>query len=238
MIRTKILTGLAALLLITASYSFALAGNGIHSGSVIETDTGGGYTYAQVNEDGKKYWIAGPATDIKKGDRVSFDEQIWMSNFKSKGLGRTFERILFVGGILPDTGAFAPAIAAAPARASVPSRPAAPGAPSKPGVPSYMSAAEKHTVSDLFAQKHELAGKNIEVRGTVVKVSKNIMNRTWVHIEDGTSHEGVGKVVFRTTGGAPPVGETVTARGRLEADVDFGAGYFYSVIIEDSSFSK
>ncbi len=234
MIRTRIITGLAAILLITASYSFALA-DSMHRATVLEADTGGGYTYVHVDEGGKKFWIAGPATDVKKGSTVIFDEQIWMTNFKSKGLNRTFDRLLFVGGIQPADAASA----AKPAVAARPKTPSKPAAPASPGVPSYLSAGGKQTVADLFANKNALAGKNVEVHGTVVKVSKNIMGRTWVHIEDGSSFEGaVAKIVFRTTGGAPPVGEVVNAKGRLETDVDFGAGYFYAVIIEDSSFYK
>lgn len=212
MIRTKILTGLAALLLITASYSLAIAG-AMHSGTVLEATTGGGYSYFHIDEGGKQFWIAGPMSDAKKGDKVTFDEQLWMTNFTSKAISRTFDQILFVGGIAPDTGAAAPA---------------APAIASAPGV--------QATIASLISNSAELTGKSVEVRGTVVKVSKNIMNHSWVHIEDGTFHEGVNKVIFRTRGGTPPVGEEVTARGRLETDVDFGMGYFYEVIVEDSSF--
>ena len=216
MIRTKILTGLAALLLITASYSLAIAGT-MHRGTVLEATTGGGYSYLNIDADGKQFWIAGPISDAKKGDKVVFDEQIWMTDFKSKAIDRTFDQILFVGAIEPDTGAVAPAAATEP---------------------DNLTSAGKQTISSLISNQAELAGKSVEVHGKVVKVSKNIMNNSWVHIEDGTFHEGVKKVIFRTRGYTPAVGEEVTAKGRLETDVDFGMGYFYEVIVEDSSFSK
>ncbi len=228
MIRTKILTGLAAMLLVTASYSLAIAG-AMHSGTVLEAATGGGYSYFHIDEGGKQFWIAGPASNAKKGDKVIFDEQIWMKNFTSKAINRTFDQILFVGGVGPETGAAAPA-------AAVAASPTAPAMAEAPGASAYPASASKQTIASLIANTAELAGKNIEVRGKVVKVSKNIMNHTWVHIEDGTFHEGVSKIIFRTRGGAPPVGEEVTAIGRLETDVDFGMGYFYEVIVEDSSF--
>ncbi len=45
-------------------------------------------------------------------------------------------------------------------------------------------------------------------------------------------------MIFTSRDDTAEVGSEVTAQGRLEADKDFGAGYFYSVIVEDSSFIK
>ena len=99
-------------------------------------------------------------------------------------------------------------------------------------------AAGTYTVAEIYSRKSELKGRIVKVRGNVVKVSANIMGKTWVHIKDGTGSEGSNKVVFRTQNESPAVGSVVTAQGTLETDKDFGAGYFYSVIVEDSTFSK
>lgn len=99
-------------------------------------------------------------------------------------------------------------------------------------------AAGTYTVAQVYAKKSELKGRVVKVRGNVVKVSQNIMGRSWVHIQDGTGSEGNNKIVFRTRKEAPAVGSVVTAQGTLETDKDFGAGYFYPVIVEDSTFSN
>ena len=45
-------------------------------------------------------------------------------------------------------------------------------------------------------------------------------------------------LVFTTTQISPQVGDTVYAKGKLIKDKDFGYGYFYPVIIQESSFTK
>lgn len=99
-------------------------------------------------------------------------------------------------------------------------------------------AAGTYTVAEIYSKKAELKGRLVKVRGNVVKVSANIMGKTWVHIQDGTGAEGSNKVVFRCQNESPAVGSVVTAQGTLEIDKDFGYGYFYPVIVEDSTFSK
>ena len=46
------------------------------------------------------------------------------------------------------------------------------------------------TIAEVFAQKDQLAGKNVLVRGKVVKVSPGIMGKNWVHVRDGTGPTG------------------------------------------------
>ncbi len=203
-----------AVLLLTASCAMA---GGAHTGTVIESLTGGGYTYMNIEEDGKNFWIAGPQTSVSKGARVTFSEQIWMANFTSKALGRTFDSILFVSGVQ--------------AASTMPAPQAQKRGPAT-------EAAGTYTVEELYAKKPKLKGHVIKVRGKVVKVSENIMGRTWVHIQDGTGAKGSDTIIFRSIDGTAKVGSTVTAEGTLETDKDFGFGYFYPVIVEDSTFSQ
>lgn len=214
---TKIfISTVMAALITTASY----AGAGTqHSGVVLETVTGGGYTYINVEEKGKKFWIAGPETSVRKGARVSFSEQVWMKGFKSKALNRTFDSILFVSGV--EAGQSTPV----PSKATPASEP-----------PAVIEGA--YTIEQVYSKTSELRGKLVKVRGKVVKVSDNIMGRTWVHIQDGTGSEGSDKLIFRSKSESAVVGSVVIAEGILETDKDFGFGYFYPVIVEDSTFSK
>ncbi|MCL1141762.1 NrfJ [Shewanella gaetbuli] len=79
--------------------SSAWAQGVIHQGEVIDTMNGGGYTYVQVKEADKTFWAAGPQVEVAKGDKVEMTEQMWMSDFKSSSLNRTFDKIMFVGHI-------------------------------------------------------------------------------------------------------------------------------------------
>ncbi len=226
MVSIKTICSIALAVLLMGFTSLAMAG-GVHNGTVLETVSGGGYTYVEVEENGNKFWAAGPVTSVKKGDKVNFSEQIWMPNFKSKALNRTFDNLLFVAAI---NQGVAKVSAVKPAKDKVKAAKSAPVFSNKP--------AKKYTIEDIYLKKEELNGHNVKVTGKVVKVSMNIMGQDWVHIEDGTGFPGSNKIVFRAEAATVKVGDAVTATGRLEIDKDFGMGYFYSVIVEGSSFKK
>ncbi len=68
------------------------------SGKVVETMDSGGYTYALLERNGQKTWVAVPQMKISKGQNISFQPGVVMENFKSKTLNRTFDSIIFSGG--------------------------------------------------------------------------------------------------------------------------------------------
>lgn len=67
------------------------------SGTVLATMDGGGYTYAQLDQNGTKVWVAGPATKLAVGTKVGRMTGTLMTGFKSSTLNRTFDQIYFVG---------------------------------------------------------------------------------------------------------------------------------------------
>jgi len=69
------------------------------TGKVVETMNSGGYTYVSVENSGKKTWVAVPATAVKVGQVVVCQPGMEMRNFTSKTLNRTFDSIIFSGGI-------------------------------------------------------------------------------------------------------------------------------------------
>ncbi|QYK14145.1 NrfJ [Shewanella rhizosphaerae] len=93
------LVRLAAAATLALGISSAWAAGVVHQGTVIDTMNGGGYTYVQIKEADKTFWAAGPQAEVKKGDVVVVQEQMWMNDFTSKTLNRTFDELLFVGRI-------------------------------------------------------------------------------------------------------------------------------------------
>jgi hypothetical protein len=197
----------------------------MHSATVLETMDGGGYTYVKVDEDGAVYWAAAPAAQVAVGDQVNFSEQMMMKNFSSPSLNRTFDELMFVGGLSGgSTTAAAPAIATSPVAT----------APIEP-----MEKAEGgYTIAEVFAGKQDLKGQTIRVRGKVVKVSPNIMGLNWIHLQDGTGAAGSDQLIFRSETEIADLGAIVTAEGTVDTDKDFGFGYQYSVLVDDASFSQ
>ena len=86
-------------LIITLLLSFGLFASTNHTAKISQTLSSGGYTYMKVVEGKNIYWIAMTQRKVKTGDTISFSEQGWMKNFKSKTLNRTFDNILFAADI-------------------------------------------------------------------------------------------------------------------------------------------
>lgn len=225
-----------------------------HKGVVLEVIDGGGYAYLNIEESGEKFWIAGPPVDVKVGQEVSFSEQVWMPNFRSKALDRTFDKILFVSGIDSgsgtsgdihssdatdaDNGMALPTASEDSGDVSIEAVDEAAAEAEEDVVAAPLPADGIFTVEQLYNRADELKGKTVKVRGKVVKVSEYIMGMNWVHIQDGTGTKGKNKIVFTSPNDIAKVGSTVLAEGVLETDKDFGYGYFYSVIVGNGKFTE
>jgi hypothetical protein len=72
---------------------------GANEGRVRSVANAGGYTYLELEQGGQSLWLAVAETPVKTGDTVRWDGGTVMQNFTAKSLNRTFERIVFAGGI-------------------------------------------------------------------------------------------------------------------------------------------
>lgn len=231
------------------------------SGTVLETMDSGGYTYFQLDTGLGKPWIAVPQAQVKVGDTISAKPGMVMNNFNSKTLNRTFDSIIFSGGITGatkknphggnmgmggmKTGAgddsFDSAVAAegggrlSQAKAATTSGSAGAMVPFTKIKVEKASGDNAQLVGDAFTKRKELNGKTIRVQGKVVKFSSMIMGRNWVHLQDG-SGDPVRKthdLVF-TTDATVEEGKIITMEGVLVANKDFGSGYKYDAIVEEA----
>jgi hypothetical protein len=218
------------------------------TGTVLETMNAGGYTYVQVDNSTEKIWAAAPQFEVKKGEKVTVPEGMPMQNYESKTLNRKFDVVYFVGAI--GKGDERPAAGPAAAPAMAPATAAGPGSeqtqlpegahpkmdPAQAAKDAKVSfsgikKADK-TVGEVFAGQSGLGGKEVAVRGKVVKFSPQIMGKNWVHIQDGTGQAGTNDLTV-TTADSANIGDTVLVTGKVTLKKDFGMGYKYDVIIED-----
>lgn len=58
------------------------------------------YTYIEVAQNEKTFWIAGPNVAVEKGDMIRFNDGTVMTNFPSKVLKRSFPSITFVSEVV------------------------------------------------------------------------------------------------------------------------------------------
>ena len=207
--------------------SVALIGNlqagDVFEGTVVDTLNGGGYTYMQIDDTKKKYWVAVEGAQVQKGTEVRFTEEMKIKNFESKTLNRTFDEIVFASNLQH--------------RSNVPEKGNLELISEQVKESPYK---QKDTLSikEVWEKRASLKDKTIAIRGKVVKASSNIMGRNWVHIQDGTGEGSeVGRVVF-TSKELPKVGDIVTASGVVSVDKDFGSGYSYKIIVENASFHQ
>jgi len=97
------------------------------SGKVVETMEGGGYSYALVEKDGTKTWVALPKSNIAVGDEIACRSGMIMNHFRSTSLNKTFEQIVFSSGASIISSATNPTgEATAPPEATEPPKPKPP----------------------------------------------------------------------------------------------------------------
>ena len=101
------------------------------------------------------------------------------------------------------------------------------------------SGADARTVAETWAQKAALVGKTVVIRGTVVKYNENVMGKNWIHLQDGSGTVALGNndITVTSLDGAAK-GATITIKGTVRTNKDFGAGYSYAVIVEDAKVLK
>jgi len=188
----------------------AMGGEASTAGKVVETMDAGQYTAVAV------------------GDEVILPEGAPMKDFHSDTLKRTFDVVYFVQQIkVIGAGATKDRIAAAHQAAGVKK------ASAEVDLSNIKKAEGGETVGELFAKKSALVGKDIAVRGRVVKFTPSVMGKNWIHLKDGTGKAGTDDLAV-TTNDSAKVGDMVLVRGKLTADKDFGFGYKYDVIVEDA----
>jgi hypothetical protein len=184
------------------------------------------YSYLRLASPGGEVWAAVPKTAVAVGDSVSVVGAMWMENFKSETLGRTWPRIAF--GTLQGDAAPAPKPAGAAMAATA--SPPADGAPIK-----VVKAAgpQGRTIADVYAQRGQLKEHAVAVRGKVVKATNGVLGKNWLHLRDGSGQGPTADLAVASEQTAT-VGATVLVTGTVRLDRDLGAGYHYDVIVEDA----
>jgi hypothetical protein len=241
----------------------AEAAKGNLSGTVAETFDSGGYTYIQLDTGSEKIWAAIGQTKVAAGDKIDLLNGPVMRDFHSKSLDRTFPEIIFSSGIaganadshagaapsfsqaVQGEGGGAMSPGAMPPAAMGMGAEEASGGSIKAITPLQEIKVEKaegengYQVGELFTSAADLAGKKVKIRGKVVKVSPGIMGRTFIHLQDGTGNpmNNTHDLVV-TSADVPELNSIVVVEGELAKDKDFGAGYFYNVIVEGATVSK
>ena len=196
----------------------------VHNVIVEEKIDASNYSYLNVKEDGNSFWIAVPKMDINPGEYVIYSKSMEMKNFKSESLDKVFESILFVDDAKKSGSS---------EQLKSPHQNIATG---KDGSIKVEPIEGGYTIEQIYNKKSDLEFKIVKVRGKVVKVNENIMGTNWIHIQDGTGKDSTHDLLV-TTNQNVKVGSTILAEGKVIKDKDFGSGYFYNVLLENSKIT-
>jgi hypothetical protein len=199
-----------------------------HVVTVTELIQTSSYSYVKLKEGSKEYWAAVPRFEAKIGQTYYYNQAMEMKDFKSKELNRTFSSLWFMEALgdnpIPAKNSRA---LTKNGRQMINRVPGISVKPADGGI----------TLSKLMSDKSQFANKKVIISGQVVKFSPEIMNKNWVHIQDGTEASGEYDLVV-TTKEVVKVGDIVTFEGTIATDKDFGYGYKYDVIMEDAKTVK
>jgi hypothetical protein len=205
------------------------------TGVVVETMDAASYTYVRVNTGTREIWAAASRFDVAVGDRVVVPLEMPVENFHSDTLKRDFPMIYFTSQISPE-GQAASAASSAGQMPVASHPPRSEGAQVTERIPQPSGGT---TVADVWANRKALAGKPVTVRGKVVKYNGGILDKNWIHIQDGTGDAAAKNNDLTVTSTATAsLGDVVTVTGVVAVDKDFGAGYAYPVIIEDAKLAR
>lgn len=184
------------------------------------------YSYLNVTEGEEQYWIAISKRPVEVGATYYYRGGLMKKNFYSKEHDKVFETVYLVSDIRKQPIASSGGSGSAVDRALNKIQ----GNALVDDGPIEVSPAEGAIkLADLFSNVKKYDGQTIKVTGKVVKVNPMIMNRNWLHVQDGS---GKDLDLTITTAENIPLGHVVTLEGTIAVDKDFGAGYRYDVIME------
>ena len=92
------------------------------------------------------------------------------------------------------------------------------------------------SVESINKEKAALSGKEVAFQGKVVKVNNGIMQRNFVHVQDGSGDANTNNLIA-TSKQTAAVGQTVKIVGKVTLNRDFGMGYSYPLLIEEASIT-
>jgi hypothetical protein len=170
---------------------------------------------------------------------VQYRGGVEMTNFTSKSLEQTFDRILFVTRIQKAQASKLEKFDEVPAdtvhQQYAEQTPAQTATAPKKG--DLKKAENGRSIEEIYADPEALKDTQVVVTARVMKVSTHILGKNWLTLEDGTGQAPQNKLTV-TTQDLPSVGDDVTLRGIVKTNVDLGAGYIYKVLIEEASLVK
>lgn len=210
--------------------------------TVLEVIQVANYTYLRGKEKQEEIWLAVPTIEAKPGDVLYYENGMLMTNFESKELKRTFERILFVDTISKSPDSLGqkngvPAKYMSPDKATLADPPKVSSNDSIKQKVNIEPVKNGVSIADILKNPKAFEGKSVIVKGKVTKYTAGVMGKNWVHIQDGTDYNNKFEIVITTINEVKD-GDTATFEGVITLNKDLGYGYFFEVLMENAKVIK
>ena len=186
------------------------------------------YVYLKVQENGKLAWIATRKMEVSVGETYFYKGGLLKTNFESKEYKRMFDTIYLVTNLVSSDHSKH----ANPLDHVVKSQITSPVI--KEDIPTHTDINITYKgaikIADLVKNPKTYEGHSIQLSGKCVKINPNIMNRNWIHIQDGSKND---YDLVITSDTYVPEGTEFTMKAVVSLNRNFGAGYAYELILED-----
>lgn len=206
----------------------------IHKGEVLEVVQVKSYTYLRINDNNTEKWLAVPSINAEVGEVYFYKGGMEMPNFKSNELDRMFDVVLFLQTISKNKEGLE--VKQFKHDVSILKKKNANKSNEKLEI--TVEAIENAiSINELIKNMDLYKDKVVKVKGQVTKFSSQIMSKNWIHLQDGTDFNGEFDLTL-TTNAIVSIGDVVVFEGKVSLNKDFGAGYFYKLIIENAILIK
>lgn len=206
----------------------------IHTVVVKEILSASKYNYLKVSEGDEQFWIAIRKQEVEVGKTYYYKRALLKTNFESKEHNKVFDKIYLVTSLVQsnhgnNTGSLATT------NSKIENNHAE--VVKKTTSTSYKIITQEGSlkIADLVKDPKKYEGKTVLISGKCVKINPNIMNRNWIHLQDGTKDDFD---LVITSDKFVPEGSVVTMKATVVLNKDFGAGYKYDLILENGIIVK
>jgi len=201
---------------------------GLHTVVINEKLPASKYVYLKVTEAEEQYWIATRNQDIKIGGTYYYRSGLLKTNFESKEYNKVFEKIYLVSSLIPEN--HRNTTSSVKSDNTKKEENLIHKEASRAQTEKIIKQKGSITIAEIVANPQKFEGKTVQLTGKCIKINPNIMDRNWIHLQDG-SKDDFDLVVTSNT--FIPEGKIITIRALVSVNRDFGAGYRYDLILEN-----
>ncbi|MCP4978647.1 MAG: hypothetical protein GY931_21070, partial [Maribacter sp.] len=160
--------------------------NDLHTVSINEVLPATRYVYLNVSEEGSKFWIATRKQEIKKGETYFYRGGLLKTNFESKEYNKVFDTIYLISNLVSQDHSRHVSDLNTNVQKNAPIA-------QKEDIPTHTDKIVEHKgsikIAELVKDPKKYEGHTIQLSGKCVKVNPNIMDRNWIHLQDGSKND-------------------------------------------------